>query len=62
MAKPKLWLVSVKNPSVRFEVLKYNTETQTATLIGSAKVKFEVHPFTKEKITKDGYTLEKEDA
>lgn len=59
MTKPKLILVSVKDPTLRYDVLSYNAETKTAVCKGRFG-EFDVKPFTKEKITRDGYTLERE--
>lgn len=59
MQKAKLYLVSVKDPTLRYEILKYHEETKTATLMGRHG-SFEVKGFTKEKVKRDGYTLTKE--
>jgi len=60
MQKAKLYLVSVKDPSLRYEILKFNATTKTATLQGK-RGKFEVKNFTKEKVKRDGYTLAQEE-
>jgi len=59
-AKTKVFLVSTKNPALRYEVLAFDAATQTATLQGKL-APFEVKPFTKEKVIADGYTLQKEE-
>lgn len=56
MPKPKLYLVSVQDPSKRYEVLSFDDHSKTAILRGRYAT-FEVTPFTKEKVTKDGYKL-----
>ncbi len=61
MAKAKVYLQSVKRPELKYEILKYDEKTKTATLQGKHG-EFEVKPFTKEKVQKDGYTLVKENA
>jgi hypothetical protein len=57
--KEKLFLVCVKQPSLRYEILKFNATNKTATLQGRHG-RFEVKGFTKEKVKKDGYTLIRE--
>jgi hypothetical protein len=54
----KIFIQSSKNPECRYEVLSFDTATQTATLMGRWGATFEITPFTKEKIEKDGYKLE----
>ena len=61
MSKAKVFLVSIKNPDLRYEVLRFDKESNTATLQGQF-AEFEVTPFTKEKVLKDGYTLVTEEA
>ncbi len=58
MQKQRLFLVSVKNPSLRYEILKFDVATKTATLTGKSGP-FQVKGFTKEKVKRDGYTVEK---
>lgn len=60
MAKPRVYLVSLKDPTKRYEVLKFNQATNTATLQGKY-APFEKKPFTKAQITKDGYRLVREE-
>lgn len=57
MAKARVFLVSTKNPSLRYEVLEFDAATQTATLKGKL-TKFTVTPFTKAKVAQDGYVVE----
>jgi hypothetical protein len=61
MPRQKVYLQSIKNPSRRYLVLRYNPDTKTATLQGAHGGTFDVKPFTKEKVLKDGYTLVKDD-
>ncbi len=56
MPKSKMFLISDKDPALRYEVVKFDAETQTATLSGRYGP-FDVTPFTKAKVTKDGYRL-----
>lgn len=58
MQKERLYLVSVKHPELRYEILHFNATTKTATLTGRHGT-FEVKGFTKEKVKRDGYTLER---
>lgn len=57
--KEKLYLVSVKFPELRYQILKFNVANKTATLQGRHG-KFEVKSFTKEKVKREGYTLVRE--
>lgn len=56
MATPKRFLQSLKNDKLKFEIMDYNPVTQTATLQG-VYGRFTMAPFTKEKVTADGYKL-----
>jgi hypothetical protein len=53
---PTVYLQSVKNPELKFKVLKFDPATKTATIKGTYG-NFEITPFTKEKVVTDGYTL-----
>jgi len=53
---PTVYLQSVKNPELKFEVLKFDPETKTATIKGTYG-NFTITPFTKEKVVTDGYKL-----
>lgn len=55
MAK-RAFLQSTKNKDVRFEILKFDPETKTATVQGKHGT-FTMSPFTKAKVTADGYEL-----
>jgi hypothetical protein len=55
----KLFLVSLKVPSRRFEVVKYDEATQTAICKGQY-APFEIRPFTKAFVTQKGYRLVQE--
>lgn len=57
----KAYLQSVKNPELKFLVLKYDAATKTATLQGRAGT-FPITPFTPAKVKEDGYILITEDA
>jgi hypothetical protein len=59
VTKAKVYLVSVQDPNLRYEVVRYNPVTNAATLQGRYGP-FEVKPFNKTKIQKDGYRLVKE--
>jgi len=52
----KAYLQSAKNPALKFEILGFDDATKSAKIKGEHGV-FVISPFTKEKITKDGYTL-----
>lgn len=55
------FLQSLKNKDLKFEILAFDAATQTATLQGTYGT-FKMVPFTKEKVTADGYTLTQEEA
>jgi hypothetical protein len=61
MSAQKVYLQSVKKPELRYEVIEFNPATQTARLRGE-RGEFRISPFTKNKITADGYELIKEGA
>lgn len=52
----KAYLQSAKNPDLRFEIVKFDPATKTATLKGKYG-HFEMANFSREKVTKEGYTL-----
>ena len=51
-----LYLQSVQNPELTYKIVKFDAATKTATLQGKYGT-FTIEPFTKEKVTSDGYTL-----
>ena len=61
MKRLKVSVQSVKNPECKYELLKYDEGTQTATLMGRWGATFTLSPFSKERAAKEGYTLVKEE-
>jgi hypothetical protein len=55
----KVYVQSLKDPTKRFEVLKFDANTLTATLRGQY-AEFQIKPFTKPSLTDKGYKLVKE--
>jgi hypothetical protein len=56
----RAYIQSDKNPDIRYYVKSFNPDTKTATIAGRG-AEFEIHPFTKEKLAEDGYTLKIEE-
>lgn len=58
----RVYIQSNKNAKVRYNLKSFNAETKTAILFsGYADGTFELKPFTKERLEKDGYELRTEE-
>lgn len=55
----KLYLQSSKDPTKRYEIIAYDSEAKKATIRGKYGA-FQMQPFTKEAVTKAGYTMVRE--
>lgn len=57
----RVYIQSIKNPACKYYLKSFNPETKTGILNSRYGSTFEVTPFTKERLDKDGYTLHTEE-
>jgi hypothetical protein len=53
----KVFVQSLKDPTKRYEVVKFDEDTKTATLRGQY-AEFQIRPFTKKSLADKGYALD----